>query len=252
MNQSFMQSSTHQTMQQQVTNQQPSQQAVQFQTLQTYNASMLHPQPTRNIHTPKPPVGSDEWLKQRRANHKEVERRRRETINEGINELAKLIPEDEKNKGRIIARAVQYIQHLKEQETTNLEKWTLEKLLCEQAISELSLQVETLKHQNSQLKAQLAALTHQQQLLQSPYQTTSTTAATSNQPQTQKSTSNSSSTANTPSQNQNADSTRIQNQNQGQNNTSNNTNPPQKSTSNKSTNSPLKSSKSESNTKVKH
>jgi len=176
MNQSFMQSqmaSTHQTVSHQVTNQSPSQQAVQFQTLQTYNTSILHPQPTRNIHTPKPPVGSDEWLKQRRANHKEVERRRRETINEGINELAKLIPEDEKNKGRIIARAVQYIQHLKEQEASNLEKWTLEKLLCEQAISELSLQVETLKHQNSQLKAQLAALTHQ---LQSPYHSTSPTA----------------------------------------------------------------------------
>jgi len=136
MNQSFMQSqmaSAHQTVSQQVTNQSTQQQAVQFQTIQNYNTSILHPQPTRNIHTPKPPVGSDEWLKQRRANHKEVERRRRETINEGINELAKLIPEDEKNKGRIIARAVQYIQHLKEQEAANLEKWTLEKLLCEQA-----------------------------------------------------------------------------------------------------------------------
>ncbi|ORX47099.1 hypothetical protein BCR36DRAFT_296070 [Piromyces finnis] len=177
--------SAHQTVSQQVTSQPAQQQAVQFQTIQNYNTSILHPQPTRNIHTPKPPVGSDEWLKQRRANHKEVERRRRETINEGINELAKLIPEDEKNKGRIIARAVQYIQHLKEQETTNLEKWTLEKLLCEQAISELSLQVETLKHQNSQLKAQLAALTHQQQLqqLQSPYTTaTSATAAASTTP----------------------------------------------------------------------
>jgi len=185
MNQSFMQSqmaSTHQTVSHQVTNQPASQQAVQFQTLQTYNTSILHPQPTRNIHTPKPPVGSDEWLKQRRANHKEVERRRRETINEGINELAKLIPEDEKNKGRIIARAVQYIQHLKEQETTNLEKWTLEKLLCEQAISELSLQVETLKHQNSQLKAQLAALTQQ---LQPQYQAATAAATTTQASNTQ-------------------------------------------------------------------
>ncbi|ORY83460.1 hypothetical protein LY90DRAFT_697375 [Neocallimastix californiae] len=154
-------SSTHQTVGQQVTNQSSSQQAVQFQTLQTYNTSILHPQPTRNIHTPKPPVGSDEWLKQRRANHKEVERRRREIINEG----------------RIIARAVQYIQRLKEQESTNLEKWTLEKLLCEQAISELSLQVETLKHQNSQLKAQLAALTQQ---LQPQYQTATATATAAN------------------------------------------------------------------------
>lgn len=81
----------------------------------------------------KAPVGSDEWLRQRRENHKEVERRRRETINEGINELAKLIPEGEKNKGKILSRAVQYIHELKQQQSNDLEKWTLEKLLCEQA-----------------------------------------------------------------------------------------------------------------------
>ncbi|KNC98704.1 uncharacterized protein SPPG_06382 [Spizellomyces punctatus DAOM BR117] len=104
----------------------------------------------------KAPVGSEEWLRQRRENHKEVERRRRETINDGINELAKLIPEGEKNKGRILSRAVQYIHQLKEQESTNLEKWTLEKLLCEQAIQELSAQVESLKAENEQLRSQLA------------------------------------------------------------------------------------------------
>ncbi|KAI9008071.1 hypothetical protein BC832DRAFT_525885, partial [Gaertneriomyces semiglobifer] len=95
----------------------------------------------------KAPVGSEEWLRLRRENHKEVERRRRETINDGINEIAKLIPEGEKNKGRVLQRAVQYIHQLKEAETTNLEKWTLEKLLCEQAIQELSNQVEALKQE---------------------------------------------------------------------------------------------------------
>jgi hypothetical protein len=67
-----------------------------------------------------------------------VERRRRETINEGINELAKIVPGCEKNKGSILQRAVQYIQQLKENETQNIEKWTLEKLLTEQAIQQLS------------------------------------------------------------------------------------------------------------------
>src|SRR5271154_5227096 len=40
----------------------------------------------------RPQVGSEEWHKQRRDNHKEVERRRRETINDGISELAKIVP----------------------------------------------------------------------------------------------------------------------------------------------------------------
>ncbi|KAK1055723.1 basic helix-loop-helix protein [Friedmanniomyces endolithicus] len=94
---------------------------------------------------PKPAVGTDEWHKVRRDNHKEVERRRRETINEGINELAKIVPGCEKNKGSILARAVQFITQLKENETQNIEKWTLEKLLTEQAIAELSGSCDKLK-----------------------------------------------------------------------------------------------------------
>lgn len=110
----------------------------------------------------KPTVGSEEWHKVRRDNHKEgaynrssldrvytdgcaVERRRRETINEGINELAKIVPGCEKNKGSILARAVQFITQLKENETQNIEKWTLEKLLTEQAIAELSSSCDKLK-----------------------------------------------------------------------------------------------------------
>ncbi|KAK4630874.1 hypothetical protein CLAFUW4_03830 [Fulvia fulva] len=98
-----------------------------------------------NQSTPKPQVGTEEWHKVRRDNHKEVERRRRETINEGINELAKIVPGCEKNKGSILARAVQFITQLKENETQNIEKWTLEKLLTEQAIAELSSSCDKLK-----------------------------------------------------------------------------------------------------------
>jgi len=93
----------------------------------------------------KPAVGSEEWHKVRKDNHKEVERRRRETINEGINELAKIVPGCEKNKGSILQRAVQFITQLKGNETQNIEKWTLEKLLTEQAIAELSASNDKLK-----------------------------------------------------------------------------------------------------------
>jgi len=124
--------------------------------------------PTGTQATPggsKPSVGSEEWHKVRRDNHKEgenypafaiseranseppVERRRRETINEGINEIAKIVPGCEKNKGSILARAVQFITQLKDNETQNIEKWTLEKLLTEQAISELTRSCDKLKNE---------------------------------------------------------------------------------------------------------
>jgi hypothetical protein len=74
-----------------------------------------------------------------------VERRRRETINEGINELQKIVPGCEKNKGSILQRAVQYITQLKDNESQNIEKWTLEKLLLDQAINELSASCDRLK-----------------------------------------------------------------------------------------------------------
>ncbi|KAM0136673.1 hypothetical protein ACHAP3_004420 [Botrytis cinerea] len=108
------------------------------------NSQQQH-QPQSRSSGSKPVVGSDEWHKVRKDNHKEVERRRRETINEGINELAKIVPGCEKNKGSILQRAVQFITQLKENETQNIEKWTLEKLLTEQAIAELSASNDKLK-----------------------------------------------------------------------------------------------------------
>lgn len=86
----------------------------------------------------KPQPGTEGWNKLRKDNHKEVERRRRETINEGINELAKIVPGCEKNKGSILARAVQYIQKLQDDASSNIDKWTFEKLVTEQAIGDLS------------------------------------------------------------------------------------------------------------------
>ncbi|KKF95130.1 putative bHLH domain-containing protein C3F10.12c [Ceratocystis platani] len=87
--------------------------------------------------------------------HAPMERRRRETINEGINELAKIVPQCEKNKGSILQKAVQFIQQLKANEASNIEKWTLEKLLTEQAIGELSQSNEKLKAECERLYREL-------------------------------------------------------------------------------------------------
>lgn len=119
-----------------------------------------------------PPKDSEEWTRLRKNNHvgfdisltlllmyffrachadsklsaaavcsprqqKEVERRRRETINEGINELKAIVPGCDKNKGQILKQAVGYIQLLKDNEASNIEKWTLEKLLSDQAMREV-------------------------------------------------------------------------------------------------------------------
>jgi len=51
----------------------------------------------------------------------------------------------EKAKGAILSRAVQYIHHLKENEARNIEKWTLEKLLMDQAMGDLQAQLEEIK-----------------------------------------------------------------------------------------------------------
>lgn len=112
-------------------------------------SALSHLQPTTlpPSSSVKPSHGSEEWHKQRRENHKEVERRRRESINQGIKELAALIPTNDTNKSQILQRAVEYIKRLKENENNNIEKWTLEKLLTEQAVSELSASNEKLKQE---------------------------------------------------------------------------------------------------------
>jgi transcriptional regulator CBF1 len=61
--------------------------------------------------------------------------------------LAKIVPNCEKNKGSILSRAVAFITQLKSNEAHNLERWTLEKLLTEQAIDELSKSNDKLKRE---------------------------------------------------------------------------------------------------------
>lgn len=110
--------------------------------------------PSRGLKRPRGP----ELDRQRKDNHKEVERRRRSAINEGITQLSHIVPGcDAKNtnKGAIIHAAVRYIQDLKHNEASNIEKWTLEKLLMDQAMGDLTAQLDDARAQVDRLRAEL-------------------------------------------------------------------------------------------------
>ncbi|XP_075232374.1 upstream stimulatory factor 2-like isoform X2 [Lycorma delicatula] len=101
----------------------------------------------------------------RRATHNEVERRRRDKINNWIMNLSKIIPEctqdsskgsfETQSKGGILAKACDYITELK-QSNQRLAEYVKEN---EHLVAELELigrQMEELKAENDQLRAQLA------------------------------------------------------------------------------------------------
>ncbi|KAL1967668.1 hypothetical protein VTN77DRAFT_2925 [Rasamsonia byssochlamydoides] len=96
----------------------------------------------------KPTVGSPEWHALRKNNHKEVERRRRETINEGINQIAQLVPNCDKNKGAILQRAIEYIVQLHEEKKQMNTRWEQTNMTTTHAINEISAQ-------NAKLKAEV-------------------------------------------------------------------------------------------------
>ncbi|KAL5337160.1 hypothetical protein BJX70DRAFT_252133 [Aspergillus crustosus] len=96
----------------------------------------------------KPTVGSPEWHQIRKNNHKEVERRRREAINEGINQIARLVPNCDKNKGAILQRAIEYINQLHEDKRQISERWEQSNMTTSHAINEIS-------GQNSKLKVEV-------------------------------------------------------------------------------------------------
>ena len=102
--------------------------------------------------------GTPEWEQARKDSHKEVERRRREAINEGINQLSILVPGNEKSKGHVLMRACKYIHELKDAEARNVEKWTLEKMLADQAIQELTVENERLREEVLKLKNKVQEL----------------------------------------------------------------------------------------------
>lgn len=80
-----------------------------------------------------------------RANFNLVERRRREAINEGINQIARLVPNCDKNKGAILQRAIDHIHQLSEEKRTISERWEQTNMTTHHAISEVSAQNSKLK-----------------------------------------------------------------------------------------------------------
>ncbi|GMM31090.1 Cbf1 protein [Martiniozyma asiatica (nom. inval.)] len=99
----------------------------------------------KRSYSPKPDHGTEEWHKMRKQSHKEVERRRRETINQAIKELQELVPTAHNNKAQVIRKAAEHIRKLTEKEESMNNKWTLEKIITEQAIGELASSNEKLK-----------------------------------------------------------------------------------------------------------
>lgn len=89
---------------------------------------------------PKPSTQSD--LDHRKFLHKEIERKRRENINNGLNALVEAIPQlaKEKHKGKILEKAVEYIRALQSRVPT-----------LEERVNELQLQ---LSQQQSQPSSQ--------------------------------------------------------------------------------------------------
>ncbi|KAG1469678.1 hypothetical protein G6F56_003115 [Rhizopus delemar] len=100
-------------------------------------------------------VGSEAWHERRRESHKLVERKRREAINQGINEIASRVPGCEKNKGSILHRAVEYIQQLKDQEAVMIEKASVERLSADQEIKEIQQLVKVYKEQAERLTREI-------------------------------------------------------------------------------------------------
>ena len=89
----------------------------------------------------------EQWMAKRRETHKEVERRRRDTINFGIGELAKIVPECDKNKGSIVHKAADYIKYLQRTNLVTIEKWRDEKKETDDKIKSLQEQVERLERE---------------------------------------------------------------------------------------------------------
>ena len=73
--------------------------------------------------------------------HDIVERRRREVINEGIENIAKIVPNCEKNKGAILQRTYEYIQELLNEKN----KWPDERATFDIAVRELTSRLERMK-----------------------------------------------------------------------------------------------------------
>lgn len=77
-----------------------------------------------------------------------MERRRREAINEGINQLSHLVPNCDKNKGAILQRTIEYMGQLQDEKRLIDQRFEQHSLTTNQAINEITAS-------NSKLKAEV-------------------------------------------------------------------------------------------------
>ena len=119
---------------------------------QTTNNKLQNKRITRTKKKKKKKRDKNANFVKRKLSHKEVERRRRDNINLGINELAKIVPDCEKNKGSIVHKSVEYIKYLQLTNLATIEKWREEKKALEDRIRELEVAVEQLQQENEYYK----------------------------------------------------------------------------------------------------
>lgn len=74
----------------------------------------------------------------RRENHRLIEKRRRETINNGINELAEVLPDHSKKRSTVILKSIEYINELKQLNSTISEERDLLKARNQELVNELA------------------------------------------------------------------------------------------------------------------
>jgi hypothetical protein len=92
---------------------------------------------------------SDDWLHQRRQSHKEVERRRRETINSCINELGRILNLTASNKGVILKETIEFVSKTLNGQYALLEQHRRELDEREKRISSLENELRLLKNGKS-------------------------------------------------------------------------------------------------------
>ncbi|KAJ3008756.1 UNVERIFIED_CONTAM: basic helix-loop-helix protein [Siphonaria sp. JEL0065] len=92
-----------------------------------------------------------------KKSHKDIEKRRRETISNGIAELSEIVPGAlGQKKGIVVEKAIEYLTMLKSSEHQSAEKWRMEKAGLDEQITGLRQQADELKCTNDALRRELS------------------------------------------------------------------------------------------------
>ncbi|KAI9341382.1 hypothetical protein BDR26DRAFT_918343 [Obelidium mucronatum] len=92
-----------------------------------------------------------------KKSHKDIEKKRREAISNGISDLAEIVPGAlGQKKGKVVEKAIEYLSMLKASEVQSVEKWKIEKGMLDDQIKRLSQQAEELRRTNDSLRRELA------------------------------------------------------------------------------------------------